>query len=256
MAQLQYNDLNADKFPDPVEPIKIDKFNISAATVDMKDPITASMIGLFTVHALIRRSLRCVARQARSVEASQRPAFVTYAKATFHVLESHHGHEENLWFPLMKPYIDFAESSHEHEEIESLLHQNIEYMKVCEEHVKGGPKSPEWPGEEISSTTERLLELLLPHLQKEETLASLYGRRVPLSIYEEFEKKIQKAVMDEMKKQGMIWSAAYQFRHFNAKEKEIWPPMPKLVRMVFELFGWLGYGKILAFGPTEEELQN
>ena len=35
---LEYNDLNADKFPEPVEVIKIDKYNLSAATVDMKDP--------------------------------------------------------------------------------------------------------------------------------------------------------------------------------------------------------------------------
>ncbi|KAF3905178.1 hypothetical protein AA313_de0205653 [Arthrobotrys entomopaga] len=253
--KMQVTDLNAEKFPDPVEPLNIDKFNLSASTIDMKDHVAASMVGLFAIHALVRRTLRCVARQARDVTTSQRPAFITYAKAAFRILESHHGHEENLWFPLMKPYIDFTESSHEHEEIEMLLHKDIEYTKIAEEHLKGGTNAPEWPGEEMASTTERLVELLLPHLQKEETLACLYGRRVPKSVYDEFEEKIQKAAMEEMKQDGMIWSVAFQLRHLNKREKGIWPPMPVPVRVIFEFIGWLGYGKTLAFGPTEEELK-
>ncbi|EWC48692.1 hypothetical protein DRE_01914 [Drechslerella stenobrocha 248] len=255
-APLQYTDYNAEKFPEPVEPLSIDKFNLSAATVDMKDPVVASTIGLFTVHALVRRSLRSVARQARSMEPARRAAFLPYLKFAFATLDSHHHHEEDLWFPAMKPYVDFAESSQEHEEIESLLHQNLEHFKTAEAHVKGGADAPAWPGEEISATTERLLELLVPHLAKEETLACLYARRVPLAVYEEFEKKIEKMVMDELKKVGLVWGTAFQLRHWSAGEKEIWPPMPYLVRAGFEFFGWLIYGKNLAFGPTDEELRN
>ncbi|KAF3902955.1 hypothetical protein ABW20_dc0101382 [Dactylellina cionopaga] len=253
---LQYKDLNAEKFPEPVEPINIEKYNICASTVDMKDTAVASLIGLFTIHSVVRRSLRCVARQARTVEPAQRAPFLTYTKHTFYILESHHHHEETLWFPIMKPYIDYEESSNEHEEIESLLHQCIEYTKTAEEHLKGGPKAPSWPGEEISSTTEKLIELLLPHLLKEETLGCLYGRRVPISIYEDFEKTIKKASQDEMKKLGVVWCVSYLLRHWNKKEKEVWPPVPGLVRAVIGFFGWVGYRNALAFGPTEEELKN
>ncbi|KAF3086022.1 hypothetical protein TWF569_000727 [Orbilia oligospora] len=253
---LEYNDLNADKFPEPVETIKIDKYNLSAATVDMKDPVVALLVGLFTIHSLIRRGLRAVARQARNIEPTKRAAFLEYAKMTFETLDGHHHHEEEIFFPIMKPYVDFTESSHEHEEIERLLHQNLEYVKTAETHLKGGEGSPAWPGEEISSTTERLIEVLLPHLQKEETLSCLYARRVPPTVLEECNNKIEKAVFEELKKQGMIWGTSYQLRHFNKKEKEIFPPMPTLVRLGFEFFGWLGYGKVLQFGPTEEELKN
>ncbi|KAK6512002.1 hypothetical protein TWF481_000900 [Arthrobotrys musiformis] len=253
---LKYNDLNADKFPEPVEPLHIDKYNLSAATVDMKDPFAASLVGLFTIHALVRRSLRAVARQARNVEPAKRAAFVEYAKMTFETLNSHHHHEEEIFFPALKPYVDFTESSHEHEEIEQLLHQNFEYIKTAQAHIKGGEGSPAWPGEEISSTTERLVEVLLPHLQKEETLSCLYVRRTPLTALHECDKKIEKAVFDELKQQGVIWGTSYQLRHLSKKEKEIFPPMPTIVRLGIEFFGWLGYGKTLQFGPTEEELKN
>ncbi|KAK6526703.1 hypothetical protein TWF281_009906 [Arthrobotrys megalospora] len=253
---LEYNDLNADKFPEPVEAVKLDKYNLSPATVDMKDPITASLIGLFTIHAQVRRSLRAVARQARNVESSKRAAFLSYAKTTFETLDTHHHHEEEIFFPMMKPYVDFTESSHEHEEIERLLHQNIEYTKTAEEHLKGGANSPAWPGEEISSTTERLIEVLLPHLQKEETLCCLYARRVPLEVFEDCDKKIEKAVFEELKKQGMLYGVSFQLRHLSKNEKAIFPPMPSVVRMGFEFFGWLVHGKTLQFGPTEEELKN
>ncbi|KAK6350325.1 hypothetical protein TWF696_006556 [Orbilia brochopaga] len=255
---VQYTDLNAEKFPEPVEPIKIDKWNISASTVDMKDPVVASTIGLFMIHALLRRSLRCVARQARTVEPGKRAAFVTYAKAALELLHDHHGHEEHLWFPLMQPYVDFSESSHEHEEIERLMTHGLELLKTAQAHVnaRNDASAPAWPGEEISTTTERLVELLLPHLQKEETLACLYGRRAPLSVYHDFEEKIQDAVSKMMKRIGFVWSAAYQLRHFSKKEKEVFPPMPAVVRGVIGFLGWLLYGKELAFGPTEEELRN
>ncbi|KAK6348789.1 hypothetical protein TWF730_009559 [Orbilia blumenaviensis] len=253
---IKYNDLNAEKYPEPVEPVQIDKYNLSATTVDMKDRTTASLIGLFTIHALIRRSLRAVARQARSVEPTKRAAFLSYAKTTFETLDSHHHHEEDIFFPALKPYVDFTESTHEHEEIERLLHEDIEYAKVAEAHLKGGKGSPAWPGEEISSTTERLLEVLLPHLQKEETLSCLYARRAPIEVFEECDKTIEKAVFDEYKKQGLLFSVAYQLKHLNKKEKEIFPPMPTLVRLSFEFLGWLVHGKTLQFAPTEEELGN
>ncbi|KAF3918012.1 hypothetical protein ABW21_db0202928 [Orbilia brochopaga] len=224
----------------------------------MKDPMVSSTIGLFMVHALLRRSLRCVGRQARTVEPSRRAAFVTYAKATLEMLHDHHGHEERLWFPIMQPYVDFSESSHEHEEIERQMNNGFEYLKTAQAHVnaRNTASAPAWPGEEIASTAERLVELLLPHLQKEETLACLYGRRAPLSVYHEFEKQIEEAVSKMMKRTGFLWSAAYQLRHFNKKEKEVFPPMPAIMRSVFEFLGWLLYGKALAFGPTEEEMKN
>ncbi|KAJ6262082.1 hypothetical protein Dda_2886 [Drechslerella dactyloides] len=277
-----YTDRNAEKFPDPVEPLDIDKYNISPATVNMKDPVgesmsqslmaqsiackfshvslqlVASTMGLFMIHGLLRRSLRCVARHARTVEPARRAAFVAYAKMSLDILHSHHGHEEDLWFPIMKPYVDFEESSHEHEEIERLMLSGYDLLKTAQAHVdaRKSATAPAWPGEEISTTVGRLVELLIPHLQKEETLACLYGRRAPASVYHEFEKQIEKAVNAEMKEAGMVWSGSFQLRHWSKNEKAVWPPMPALVRGGFEFLGWLFYGKTLAFGPTAEELKN
>ncbi|KAF3938060.1 hypothetical protein ABW19_dt0203165 [Dactylella cylindrospora] len=253
---LEYKDLNAEKYPEPVERIAIDKYNICAATIDMKDPAVAGLVGLFTIHAVIRRSLRCVARQARTVEPSKRASFIVYAKYAFDLLDAHHHHEDELWFPVMKPYVDFTESTTEHEAIEHLISEDVAYVKQAQAHLNGGADAPAWPGEEISSTTEKLLDLLLPHLLKEETLSCLYGRRCPDQVFIETDKKLEEMVLKEMKKDGMLWSVAFQMRHWSKKEKEVWPPMPFIVRTLFEFFGWVGYGKYLQFGPTEEELKN
>jgi len=254
-GQPKYNDLNADKFPEPVEPIQLDKYNLSSKTVDVKDVPVIGTFGLLVAHAVVRRSLRCVAKHARNLKPSQRGPFLVYAGTSLRFLDAHHNHEDELWFPVSKPYVDFSESEEEHKPIEHQMENINKLLKVGEEHVKGSPNSPAWPGEEISKATEDMLEILLPHLQKEEALACLYGRRVPDEVYHDFDKKIGQVMQNEAKKEGPVWFTSYLLKHWNAGEKTIWPPIPKVVQVVMSFLGWLWYSKELEFCPTAEELQ-
>lgn len=208
--------------------------------------------GLLGVHQVLRTSLATVARvlaAGYAPPADQTPAGCrVFMRAVLHFLDSHHHHEDNIFFPAYKRVLaefDVGKFSADHEKL-------IPQLEKLTTTVEGFPEAPTW--DQLRATLpqwQAMTAFLLPHLDQEEQVISLEAcKKFPAEVVEECHTAVGQANKgDPLGYLGlplMLWTL--EDAHYDLM---IRPRMPKFVRAVVcnNIFWYKGASALVPFVP-------